>query len=389
MQAVGVLRRSLRAVRAPTVSLFDRFLSPEALLASSEASAVSFSKSRFLSTYLLHNHAFSVSSTNQCGWQSPPRSMFLTATFCSAPDQTNSGATEAVKEVYDKMLHSVKKMRSAPPNAWMWTLIENCKNKEDIKLLFNILQNLRRLSNLRIHDNFNCNLCQQITKTCIRVGAIDFGLKALWKHNVYGLSPSVASANSLLSYAKKQKDPELMSVILKLIKRNDLPLQPSTADIVFSICLKTDKWELISKYSKRFQKAGVKLRKVAFGSWMEFAAKRGDVEALWKVEKLRSDVYKNHNLESGFACAKGLLLERKPEDAASMIQALNQTFPDSKSPQVLVQIQKLVSEWPSEVLKHQKEQDRKDLANALKQDIPAMVNFLVNNGVEANDLVEE
>lgn len=89
------------------------------------------------------------------------------------------------------------------------------------------------------------------------------GKMALWKHNVYGLSPSVASAHHLLvsmasesstrlinsfaasflqifivavhlqSYAKDHKDAQLMVEIMKLVKRNDLPLQPGTADIVF------------------------------------------------------------------------------------------------------------------------------------------------------------
>lgn len=51
---------------------------------------------------------------------------------------------DAVKELYDKMLKSVKDQRTAPPNAWLWSLIENCTNSEDIKLLFNILETLRR-----------------------------------------------------------------------------------------------------------------------------------------------------------------------------------------------------------------------------------------------------
>lgn len=41
------------------------------------------------------------------------------------------------------------------------------------------------------------------------------------------------------------------------------------------ICYDTDEWELICKYSKRFVKAGVKLRKTTFDTLMEFAAKRG------------------------------------------------------------------------------------------------------------------
>jgi hypothetical protein len=49
-----------------------------------------------------------------------------------------------VKDLYDKMLESVKVKRSMPPNAWLWSMISNCKHHHDISLLFDILQNLRR-----------------------------------------------------------------------------------------------------------------------------------------------------------------------------------------------------------------------------------------------------
>lgn len=42
-----------------------------------------------------------------------------------------------------------------------------------------------------------------------------------------------------------------------------------------SICYNTDNWLLMSKYSKNFIKAGVKLRQTAFDLWMEFATKIG------------------------------------------------------------------------------------------------------------------
>lgn len=51
---------------------------------------------------------------------------------------------ETVKELHDKMLDSVNVKRSMPPNAWLWSLIENCQNQDDIHLLFDVLQNLRR-----------------------------------------------------------------------------------------------------------------------------------------------------------------------------------------------------------------------------------------------------
>ncbi|PSS33950.1 UPF0283 membrane protein like [Actinidia chinensis var. chinensis] len=299
--------------------------------------------------------------------------------------------TDAVKELYNKILKSIEEQRTMAPNAWLWSLIENCANHDDIKLLFDILHRLRvfRLSNLRIHANFNCNLCREITKACARVGAIDFGKKTLWKHNVYGLSPSIGSAHHLLLYAKEHNDAKLMVEIMKLLKSNDLPMQPGTADIVFSICYNTDNWELLSKYSKRFIKAGVKLRQTSFDVWMEFAAKKGDVDSLWKVEKLRSECMKQHTLSSGFSCVKGFLLEHKPEDATAIIQVLIQTLSDAKKPGIMVELQKLVSEWTLEVIKHQKDEDRKALAAGLQNDIPAMVNYLLKLGLEVNVNMED
>lgn len=317
------------------------------------------------------------------------------AWFSSQTSSDASTPTDTVKELYDKMLESVNVKRTMPPNAWLWSLIENCKNHDDIKHLFDVLLNLRRfrLSNLRIHENFNCNLCREVAKACVRVGALDFGKKALWKHNVYGLSPSVASAHHLLSYAKERKDAQLMVEIMKLVKRNDLPLQPGTADIVFRICYDTDEWELICKYSKSFLKAGVKLRKTTFDTWMEFAAKRGDTDSLWQIEKLRSESTNQHTLASGFSCAKGFLLERKPHEAAGIIQILNQTLPDAKKLGITIELQKLVNEWPLNVIKHKKDEDKKALAMALKSDIPAMVSSLSNMGllvsVNLEDLTKE
>lgn len=42
-----------------------------------------------------------------------------------------------------------------------------------------------------------------------------------------------------------------------------------------SICSNADNWSLMSKYSKKFVKAGVKLRQSSFDVWMEFASRIG------------------------------------------------------------------------------------------------------------------
>ncbi|PUZ73430.1 hypothetical protein GQ55_2G473200 [Panicum hallii var. hallii] len=291
--------------------------------------------------------------------------------------------TEAVEEMYQRMLKSVE-AETMPPNAWLWSMISSCSNKEDIKLLFQILQKLRvfRLSNLRINANFNDHLCMKVAEASARVGTLDYGLKALWKHNVYGITPTIGSAHYLLQHAKTLNDTKLMENIMQVLRRNSLPLQPGTADMVFSICYNADRWDLLSKYADRFVKAGVKLHRTAFDIWMEFAAKVGDSQSIWNINSLRGKSVKHYTLATGFACAKGSLLDRKPENAAAMIKLLYKHLPDQKKPFVKDELKKLIAEWPTEVIKRQKKDDRKAMEEALIKDIPTMINCLTRSGLD-------
>ncbi|KAL5197057.1 hypothetical protein ABZP36_000569 [Zizania latifolia] len=296
---------------------------------------------------------------------------------------SSSNLPQAVEEQYQKMLKSVE-AQTMPPNAWLWSMISSCSNREDIKLLFLIMQKLRvfRLSNLRINANFNDHLCMKVSEACARIGAFDYGLKVLWKHNVYGITPTIGSAHYLLKHAKEKNDTKLMERIMEVLQRNSLSLQPGTADIVFSICYNTDRWDLLSKYSTRFVKSGVKLRGTTFDIWMEFAAKVGDSQSIWKINSLRGNSVKYYTLATGFACAKGFLLERKPENAAALIKLLHKHLPDQKKQFVKDELQKLVAEWPAEVIKRQKKDDRKALEEALITDIPKMISSMAKSGLD-------
>ncbi|KAL5995983.1 hypothetical protein ACLOJK_026056 [Asimina triloba] len=65
-----------------------------------------------------------------------------TMNTCSS--SVNSGLpTAIVKDLYIKMLGSIE-VETMPPDAWLWSLTENCQNREDIMLLFQILQELQR-----------------------------------------------------------------------------------------------------------------------------------------------------------------------------------------------------------------------------------------------------
>lgn len=388
MQVLSNARRLARVLKPPVLlgsAATHKLLSSDIQITFSPRTSHQWESYNFYSSDSLY-----FSGTRLLMAQQDIYSRAAKASFSTEASSAESTPTESVKELYDKILESVNVKRTMAPNAWLWSLIENCKSIEDVRLLFDSLHNLRkfRLSNLRIRENFNCHLCREVTKACAKVGAIDFGKKALWKHNVYGLTPNIGSANHLLSYAKEHNDVSFMVEVMKLLKKNHIPLQPSTADIVFSICYNAGNWELISKYLKKFLKAGVKLRKTAFDILMDFAIKRGDTESLWQIEELRSESTQQHTLVSGFSCAKGLILERKIEDAAAVIQILNETLSDTKKSGIVVQLQKLVSEWPLDVVKQQPEENRKAVAAALKTDIPAVVGLL-NMGLELNVNLED
>ncbi|XP_020548627.1 uncharacterized protein LOC105156912 isoform X2 [Sesamum indicum] len=396
MQAIGVLSKSRRVARVlenPSRSLFN---SAERVKSSQQGLAIENADSLPLRRRFHYAALLSANILRSCSQielnhkkefiQIPSSSMVMpTRLFSSEAQEIGNDTAETVKTVYDKMLNCIVERRTAPPNAWLWSIAAKCSTHEDIKLLFDILQKLRtfKLSNLRIHDDFNSALCREVTKACVRAGAIDFGMKTLWKHNLFGLTPDIGSAHHLLSYAKQHNDVKLMVKLLKLMKKNDLPFQPGTADIVFSICYSTDRLGLTTKHAKRFVKSGVNLRQTSFDLLMEFAARKADLKSLWKIEKWRSKAMKKHSLSTGFSCAKGFLLEHKPESAAAIIQVLYQTLPEAKRPTVMVELQKLVSEWPLEIIKHQKE-DRKAFAAALQNDISALINALPSLGVEAN-----
>lgn len=69
--------------------------------------------------------------------------MMQRVSYSSEATVVESGSTETAKEIYEKILKSIVDQKSAPPNAFLWSLIEKCANHDDIKLLFNILQRLR------------------------------------------------------------------------------------------------------------------------------------------------------------------------------------------------------------------------------------------------------
>lgn len=299
--------------------------------------------------------------------------------------------TEAVQELYLKIIDSVK-AGAMPPKTWRDSLLKNCKNKEDLELAFEVLEKLRKFKTSKLWQSSNWS--QQITlavvSACIRANSPHLGLRTLQRHNVYGLTPCLGAAHSLLLYTKEQKNVSFVKEVLETMEKNFIKPEPTTADIIVSICNDTEHWSLMSNISKKFIKNGVKLHPRAYDIWISSEAKLGNTLKVWKIQELRLLFGLPHTIPSAFSCAKAYLLKCQPQEAAELILELNQEdLSDSKKKWVYEELQYLVDEWPAEVISRRDKSRRKALATELKDCISMMFNYLLTKGINLSLDVEE
>ncbi|KAJ4881187.1 Uncharacterized protein Rs2_38242 [Raphanus sativus] len=162
--------------------------------------------------------------------------------------------------------------------------------------------------------------------------------KILDSVNVKRSMPRNAWLWSLIESCQNQDDINLLFEVLHKLRRF------------------VNKWDLLAKYSKKFSKDRVKLRKTTFDVSMDFAAKRAYTR---RVSSLKVNLKKL--LPSSSLSARHMVTEFK----------------------------KLVNEWPVEVIRHQAEEDKKALADSLKSVIPSMVNVLLSSGLNVSVDLDE
>lgn len=100
---------------------------------------------------------------------------------------------------------------------------------------------IQRLSNLRIHENFNCHLCLRVVEACVRAGAIDYGMfiffyllllfyndsKLINKFSGWHAPTLVSSSNVMSLYKQQQRLRHLMVLFWYIRKIHILAPMPS------------------------------------------------------------------------------------------------------------------------------------------------------------------
>ncbi|GLJ45853.1 hypothetical protein SUGI_0965380 [Cryptomeria japonica] len=306
-------------------------------------------------------------------------------------EKPNSNPTEAVQELYQKIIESLDS-KNLPPNTLRDSFLEKCKNTEDVKLVFELLEKLRifKTAGLCQHANWPKQITRAVASACIRAKAPEIGLKTLWRHNVYGLTPDIGAAHILLLYSREKKNIVLMNKILETVKKNVLKAHPKTADIVLSICNDTKKWSSMIIHAKKFLDDGVKLHPGAYDKLISCAAKFGKTENILRVQELLAASGFMQTVPSTFVCAKAYLLKQQPQEAAKVIFKFNQeNQSETKKSAVYQELELLVDQWPEVVIVKQAKVDRKAFSSKLKDCISKMFNHLQNMGFEVSLNVDE
>eukprot|EP00252_Welwitschia_mirabilis_P013598 TRINITY_DN29919_c0_g1_i1.p1 TRINITY_DN29919_c0_g1~~TRINITY_DN29919_c0_g1_i1.p1 ORF type:complete len:384 (+),score=60.80 TRINITY_DN29919_c0_g1_i1:144-1295(+) len=313
-------------------------------------------------------------------------------TFSTEAQKPEEKPTEAAKQIFEKIIQSIKS-REYPPNNWRDSLIKSCKNREDVKLAFDALDELRifRSNQMSILENWKESVSLNLVAACVRSNAPDLGLKTLSRRNMYGITPCISSVHYLLRYAESQKDMRFAKDVLKAMETGWITPQSKTAEIVFRICAQTKQWSMMSYYARKFHAKGVKFNLNTYDTWISLAANIGNTQRVWKIQELRLMSNYKHTIASSFACAKAHLLKWEPQEAGDLLFTCNKERATSASitEKFNEELQFLVDVWPAEVIAMRDKSQRKALMTELKDCLRMMFDYLTVKGLDFSIDVEK
>ncbi|CAM6087272.1 unnamed protein product [Calypogeia fissa] len=266
-----------------------------------------------------------------------------------AETPTDSVSPE-VQRIHQELIETMNKHR-IPPSALVFTLLQQCSSRADIKLALEAIERLRTVRAVQggQQANFSPKLSNMVLDTCLRVDDPKIALKTIWVHNIYGFTPSLEAAHQILVYARAKKDIALMQNTLKTMVSNSLAPTRTTADIVIRTCKDQGNENLLFSLAKEFHEKGLTFRPALYDVCISSAANAGDVKHVMEIQQWRSKLKLAPTIASTFALSKAHLLKGRAKEAAELICSQVQ---DSEERDMYLRV--LVRAWPVEVLSRRK-----------------------------------
>lgn len=251
-----------------------------------------------------------------------------------------------LKILWERFTSEVQGKRTVPL-VLVRNILEQSHSSEDVNLAFQTLHDYRvyRSSKARVKQSFNQNISSLAVSASLRSKSYGLGLKALWKHNIFGLSPTIENAHMFLSHARREKDMDLMKKTLRTMVKNLVLPTTQTADIVIRTCKDSGDLKSMFGLMNEFLQNGVVLNSAVFDILIATAANFGSLEKVFEAQKFREDAGLDHTMASAFAIAKAHILQGEPQTGADLIL---QRCKDKVK--VNKYLGMLVRAWPSELL---------------------------------------
>eukprot|EP00250_Pteridium_aquilinum_P019683 c24531_g1_i1 orf=755-1942(-) len=272
-----------------------------------------------------------------------------------------------LKGLYEKFTTEVQGKRTVPVKL-LRQILEQSNSPEDVALAFRVLQEYRvyRSSKARVKENFNENISGLAVSASLRSKSYGLGLKALWKHNIYGLSPSLENAHKFLSHARQEKDLVLMKKIFRTMLKNLVLPTTQTAEIMIRICKDNKDLNLMFNLAEELLQNGVKFSSPVFDILIATAANCGSVENVFKAQKWRKEAGVDHTIASAFAVAKAHVVQGEPQIGVDLIAQHCKLQDKVKLNKYLAM---LVRVWPSELFSIKDQIQKEDYFTGLKDNV--------------------
>ncbi|XP_024540219.1 uncharacterized protein LOC9634509 [Selaginella moellendorffii] len=251
-------------------------------------------------------------------------------------------ATEAVQEMYDKMMLQMSKGDTFS-KADLFELFHACKTRADINLCLKLLERLHkfRAAQLKVFRNFNADISELVAKAFTQINEPKYALRVFTRYNRFGLTPDIKASHKLLEYASDKFDIGLSFDILRHMRENSQRPNADSAHLFIKQGMKTKRAVVFLDVAREFHLNDVQLHPTTYDICLVCAANAGRAKDVMEIQKYREQYKIPPSPSSTFSLAKALLLKAKPEDAAKLIHE------ECKDEEVLGKyIKSMVRLWP-------------------------------------------
>ena len=294
-----------------------------------------------------------------------------------------AGPTGDPRKLYEDMVASLAKKVIPYPNQ-LQELIRSASTASEVALAMDAAVRVRQemmLETGKMEVRHTKEVTHMMVAAFLRAGDKQSALKLLWRKNPDGFTTSIGTAHLLLKHAKLHKSVKFMRHVVRVMAANDVRLTQTAADIILRLCKESGEIDLMFSLAKDYHKAGLTFQDSLFDVLISNAANAGDPKVVHEIQTWRDKQGLKHTTASAVSVAKALVLERKPKEAALMINDHCPADDASKTEKRERYLSIMVKVWPLQLVSSLNVESKEEYLQKLKKDVACMIESLRDFGL--------